>query len=191
MAQVGVVVARRELLRLLAVPVLKAFSLLPIQTEEREKRAMGSFHVYPSAVQSFAPYDRSQPLACDVVEFDTTGGFDPVNHCFVAQHDCIMEFHATILWHAPPQNAFLVLLLTKNTLPPPGGSPGGEVCGDDVVATQPGNTNIACRITRKLALKAGDKVWAVPCINSGGSVTNAVAGNGANTCNYFEGHEIS
>lgn len=154
-----------------------------------------SFHVYPSARQTFAQYDRSQPLACDTAEFDTTecfnlGATNPdgsKGHCWVAPVACIVEFHTTVLWQVPMNTAFLVLLLTKNTLPVAGGTTGNEMAGDDVVADQPGNTNIANRVTRKMQLAAGDKVWAVPCINSGGPLTNAVAGNGNNTCNYFEG----
>lgn len=148
---------------------------------------MLAFHAYPSTVQTFASYDRSQPLACDTVEFDTTTWFDPVQYCFVAKAPCILRATANILWHEPPENAGLTLLFIKNTLPPPGGSTGGEIAGDDVIARGQAR-NQSCRLSRLLKLDTGDRLWAVPCIDAGGSLTIAYGGDvGYNTVNYFEG----
>lgn len=156
---------------------------------------LGSFHVYPSKVQSFAAYDRSTPLACDTIEFDTTGCFNvsPTNpdgstgYCFVAAGPCIVQFQAQVLWANPVNTADITLLITKNVLPPPGGQKGGEIAGTDY-AVSPGSQVYSGQVFRTLQLVAGDKVWCIPCINSGGTLTTAVGGmNGTNNCNYFEG----
>jgi hypothetical protein len=104
----------------------------------------------------------------------------------------IVEFHANILWERPAQDSGLTLLIIKNILPPPDGSIGGEIAGDDSVAYQPSNQNVkynqSNRITRKIKLDCGDRVWAVPCINGQAYITNSIASpNNYNTVNYFEG----
>ena len=148
-----------------------------------------TFHAYPSTVLTCAPYDRSHPMPCDTVEFDTTGCFDPLNFCFVAPDSCIVAFRGNAIWQAPVDGAALALLLYKNSLPLPGGASTGEIAGIDATAHQPGSNPIGLILCRTLALVEGDKIWLVPCINSGGPLTSAVNG-GYNTCNYFEGEII-
>lgn len=157
--------------------------------------ATGVFHAFPSMPQSFVAYDRSTPLACDTIEFDTTGCFNvgPTNpdgspgHCFVANAYMIVDFRAQVLWSNPTNTADLTLLITKNVLPPPGGEKGGEIGGTDVFAT-PGAGVYSSQVFRILQLFPGDKVWCVPCINCAGQLTPAMGGlNGTNNCNYFEG----
>ena len=157
-----------------------------------------SFHAYPSAPQTIAVYSRNEPLHCNVVEFDTTGCFVPwvpgnyATGCFVAPAPCIVEFHANILIQGPPPNgACINVWFMKNTLPTVVGTVGGEIAGDDCPVYQPPNGtlfNMSTRLTRKLSLLAGEKVWCVPGINCGGQLTNAIGGNGNNAVNYFEGH---
>lgn len=161
-----------------------------------------SFHAYPSVAQYIdSPpnlYSRSVPLACDTLEWDTTGCFDLINHCFVANVAMIVDFHAMVLWDTPNLGASVNVWLFKNVLPPPDGSTNGEMCGDDVVVFQPGGfggtppgvkMNTTARISRRMKLAAGDKVWAVPGCAGGGQLTNACNG-GENTVNYFEGEII-
>lgn len=151
-----------------------------------------SFHAYPSRVQTFLPYSRMTPLACDKLEWDTTGAFNTSDYCFVAPYDCIVSFYANVLWSNPPNQAALTLLFIKNNLPTaPDGSYGGEIAGNDIgqVFNPAGSSGgmWSSQISRLLKLCEGDRVWAVPCINCGGKITNAIGGNGNNTVNYFEG----
>lgn len=160
---------------------------------------MKSFHVYPSVAQYVDgapnPYSRAVPLACDTLEWDTTGCFDVINHCFVANADMIVSFHAMVLFVVPNLGSGINVWLMKNTLPAPDGSNTGEMCGDDVVVFQPGGfngtpagvkLNTTARISRLMKLNCSDKVWAVPGCAGGGQLANACNG-GANTVNYFEG----
>lgn len=81
----------------------------------------------------------------------------------------------------------------KNDLPRPDGSIGGEMCGDDVIVYQKSGSplvNQSCRVFRRMFLISGDRVWCVPGMAGGGQLTNAVAANGNNTVNYFEGEVI-
>lgn len=158
-----------------------------------------SFHVYPSAPQAVdqAPYyySRSVPLQADTVEFDTItptghGYYDTTNFCYVANVPQIMRFHAHLLFGSPRNGSVMNVWFMKNVLPPPDGSVGGEMCGDDASVYQnPGYpcSNQSCRVTRLMKLNAGDRVWCVPGNAGGGNLTGAVAGNGNNTVNYFEG----
>jgi len=155
---------------------------------------MKCFHAYPSQPQTVQVYARSEPLHCDVVEFDTTLSFipwdvaDKLSGCFLAQRDCIVDFHANVLVAAPNNPGVIVnAWIMKNLLPPPDGSIGGEIAGDDVCVPSAGGY-VSARVSRKLKLIAGDRVWAVPGINCGGTVLGATGGmNGGNTVNYFEG----
>ena len=155
-----------------------------------------SFHAYPSVAQYINappnPYSRATPLACDVLEWDTTGCFDTTNHCFVANAAMIVRFNAVVLFIIPVVGQQINVWFMKNTLPPPDGSIGGEMGGDDMTVFQSpsANFNLTTRITRQMQLAAGDKVWCVPGCNGGGQLANAVAANGNNTCNYFEGEII-
>ncbi len=154
-----------------------------------------SFHTYPSVAQYVdgppTPYSRATPLACDTLEWDTTGCFDTVNHCFTATAAMIVRFNAVVLFQTPAVGQQCNVWFMKNVLPPPDGSIGGEICGDDVTVFQPSSAfNVTARISRLIKLNAGDRVWCVPGCNGGGQLTNAVAGNGYYTCNYFEGEII-
>jgi hypothetical protein len=163
---------------------------------------MPAFHVYPSSAQAVdqAPnlYSRSIPLQANVVEFDTINGtgkgyYDPANFCYVALVPQIMRFHAHLLFQTPRDGGIMNVWFMKNTLPPPDGSVGGEMCGDDAAVYQKagyGANNQSCRVTRLMRLNAGDRVWCVPGFAGGGALTNSVAGNGNNTVNYFEGDLI-
>lgn len=156
---------------------------------------MASFRAYPSIAQTFLAYDRRIPLACNVALWDTTGAFDFGNHCFVAPCDCVVDFHVQLLWAAPPDGWQFAALLIKNTLPTVIGDTGGEIAGDDICVHQPNPTtlyNQSSRLSAKLKLVAGDKVWAVPCSASGNAtLCPAIGVNGNNIATYFEGVIIS
>lgn len=157
---------------------------------------MTSFHVYPSgAGKHYNAYDHSQPLACDTAEFDFTGAFDFVNHCFVAPCDCVVKFYAQILWDKPISGAAVTLLFMKNVLGTAAGGVGGENSGiDDIVYQSVVPLVKSVQNSRIMSLLAGDKVWAVPVVGASGgaSLTGAATGSPpVNTCNYFEGEIIS
>lgn len=136
-----------------------------------------SFHAYPSRVLSYLPYDRRIPLACDTLEWDTTGLFDIRNHCFVPD-----------VWQAPPLGAQIATLFFRGVLPTVIGATDGEDEGNDINAYQSGSQNIGDFASRTMKLAAGEKVWCVPCIACGGTLTNALGGaSGFNTVNWFEG----
>jgi len=168
-----------------------------------------SFHAYPSVAQYVdAPpsiYSRAVPLACDVLEWDTTGCFDVANHRFVANAPMVVSFHAMVLFLGAKIGQSVNVWLMKNALPPPDGSTGfwqdgqwaGEYCGDDVPVFQPGgfgscpvgvNFPITARVHRLMRLGLNDCVYAVPGAAGGCQLANAV--NGANTVCYFEGEII-
>lgn len=155
-----------------------------------------SFHAYPSVAQYVDgppnPYSRATPLSCDMLEWDTTGCFDTVNFCFTANAAMVVRFHGTVLFLSPNIGAQANVWFMKNILPPPDGSVGGEMCGDDVTVYQPAPTlyNLTARTTRLMKLDIGDRIWCVPGCNGGAQLANAVAVNGNNTCNYFEGEII-
>jgi hypothetical protein len=157
------------------------------------------FRYYPSVAQTIAPSTAAVPLACDTMVHDTTstyGTFDITDHSFTCLIASVWEFHVNFLWDAPPNGAWLTSLFIKNTLPPPDGSRGGEISGTDRTCYQPSFGgppqlfNQSAENTVQIMLNPGDKIWAVPVIDCGGSLTNAVGGNGNNTCNYFEGKMI-
>lgn len=160
-----------------------------------------SFHVYPSGAQAIDQppnqYSRATPLACDTIEYNTipasVGTFDTAQHCYIATVAQVVRFHAHLLWQNPRSGGIMNCWFMKNTLPPPDGSVGGEMCGCDTEVYQNPSyapNNQSCNVTRQMQLAAGDKVWCVPGFAGGGQLTNAVAANGNNTVNYFEGEVL-
>ena len=157
-----------------------------------------AFHVYPSTQQVFAPYDRGTPMACDQIEFEQTGAWDPVQYGWVAPEACTVEFYGEILWYAPADGAYTCAVIAKNPQvpPPPAGTPTGETAGalDTVMRWPPGasaGVNQGTMVRRILHLAVGDVVKLMPCINTGGTLTNSVGANGYSDCNFFEGTVLS
>lgn len=156
-----------------------------------------AFHAYPSSVHSYLYYARTVPLKADVVEFDRSGEYDPVNFCFTADSAKIMTFNFNLLWQAVPDLGYMTPLFFRK---PAGWTDltrplGIEIAGTDLVARAYSNAghNQGQMLSRTVELEEGDSVFAVPCNAFGASsfpLTNAVSGDGVNTCNYFEGFEV-
>jgi hypothetical protein len=154
---------------------------------------MKSFKAYPSGIGAHYPcYARSIPLKCDKVEWDDFGTFDTVNFCFVAPEAMTMEFYANLQWKNPPTGSVVKVLFMKNQLGTLQGAAGGEFGGTNFPVYNPNSDNPSVTCTQVIKLNAGDKVWAVPCaVNSGGLyLTQASAGNGQVTVNYFIGKQL-
>ena len=189
-------IARSSFLAIGGATIVAA--MLPPANRSRKELVQGtSFVVYPSTPQTIAAGSRTEPLHCDLVEFDTTGCFIPwvSGHyntgCFLAPVACVVQFHANILFQSPKDGAEASVWFMKNVLPPPDGTVGGEIAGDDVSVSQPANYpnvayNISAMVTRLLKLAPGDRVWAVPGLNGGGPLTGSVGSRHA-TVNYFQG----
>jgi hypothetical protein len=160
-------------------------------------KAGQAFHVYPSQQQTFVRYDRGTPMACDMIEFDTTGCWDVSQYGWVAPADCVVQFYAEILWQTPPNGAYTcaVICLNPAVPPPPVGDPTGEVAGalDTVMNWAPGGQacNQGTMAMRVLKLKKDDVVKIMPCINSGGTLCNSVGQAGYSDCTFFEGVVLS
>jgi hypothetical protein len=154
---------------------------------------MLSFRAWCSTAQAFAQYDRSVPLHCDTVSWDTTGGYNVTDFSFTAPYACTIQLYANILWQFPADKANTSLLFFKNTLPPPGGSNTGEVSGEDRVMFQPYASNgafynLSNELQDIFQLQAGDKIWCVPCTNSTGQT---LAQTNSGHINYFQGVILS
>jgi hypothetical protein len=176
----------------------------PMILHSRRARACvpgDSFHVYPSMIQTFRPYDEGTPLACDTAEFDTTGGFCLNQHingepgyCFVAPVHGIYSFRGQVLWWDPLEGAALALKIMVDQLGTHAGLPGGEVTGFDSIAHQvPGSMHpITSSVFREVELKQNHVVWLVPVQASRGpaSLAPAVDAYGENTCCFFEGQML-
>lgn len=156
---------------------------------------MLSFKAYPSGSSGahYPCYARNIPLQCNTVEWDDFGTFDTVNYCFVAPCAMTMEFYVNLLWANPPTNACMKALIMLNQLGTAAGAAGGEFGGVNVPVYNPGGENLSTAFSQIKQLQAGDKVWAVPCaVNGGGmNLTQAIAGNGHVTVNYFTGKQVS
>lgn len=148
------------------------------------------FHAYPDTAYFCPSYDRSQPFRANVLEFSNTTEYSTPGCYFQANSARFMHFYINMLWNSVPDGAYLTpLLFIKRN----GSSSFIELAGIDIVAhsgTALQNQGICLK--RSVSLNAGDIVQARPCVASGTGLTlsNAISGDGINTCNYWGGFEI-
>jgi hypothetical protein len=186
---------RRKLLTsLAALPLLTA-----LPRPARAGNLVGdSFHVYPSRVQTFKPYDEGTPLACDTVEFDLTGGWyrnallpngNP-GYCWVSPTHCLVHFFGQVLWWQPIEGSGLALKIMVNSLGSAAGDEGGEVVGQNDIAHQFAGyslVNKSSEVSRTIEMFTNQVAWLVPVQASARPQSLAPAFNRDNTCCFFEG----
>ena len=150
-----------------------------------------AFHAYPSAQHFYPIYSRAEPMYADLVEFDRSGEYSTTEYAFVANAPKIMHFTANVLWQSLVDGAYMTPLFFIKRV---GWPDYKELAGTDLIARQlaPSMHNQGQCLSRLVSLQAGDKVQCRPCIaaNPGLYLTNAVSGDGINTCNYFSGFEV-
>jgi len=151
-----------------------------------------AFHCYPSAQHAYARYDRSLPFRADVVEFDVTGEYDPLDFCFTASSAKVMHFTFNMLFGNVMRWTYLTpLLFIKRA----GWTEWKELCGTDMCVEDSAGTPLpqGSLVSRVVHLQPGDSVQARPCqsgTQANLTLVNAVSIDGINTCNYFEGFEV-